>query len=106
MNLGDKLIRYTLLGRASELADELDVDVYIVGGFIRDLILGRKNEDIDFLIVGDVIRFAQSLANSGFRIKEIVIYKNFGTAHFNYEGLNLEFVAARKESYNKVEQKT
>jgi poly(A) polymerase len=104
MNLGDKLNQYTLLSRASELADELDVDVYIVGGFIRDLILDRKNEDIDFLIVGDVIKYAQALA-SGFGIKEIVIYKNFGTAHFNYKELNLEFVGARKESYRKSSRK-
>jgi poly(A) polymerase len=104
MNLGDKLNQYTLFSRVSELADELDADIYVVGGFIRDLILERKNEDIDFLIVGDVIRFAQSLANS-VGIKDVVVYKNFGTAHFNYEGLNLEFVAARKESYNKSSRK-
>lgn len=104
MNLSDKLIQYQIIKRASDLAEELGAETYVVGGFIRDLILDRKNEDIDFLVVGDVMKFSQSLANL-FRIKDVVVYKNFGTAHFNYEGLNLEFVAARKESYRKSSRK-
>jgi len=104
MNLKDKIKKIDYLETASGLADEIGIEVYIVGGFIRDLILDRKNEDIDFLIVGDVIKYAQTLA-SAFGIKEIVIYKNFGTAHFIYKGLNLEFVGARKESYKKSSRK-
>lgn len=100
MNLRNKLSKYNFLETASKLADDFGVEVYVVGGFIRDLILDRKNADIDFLIVGDVMRYAQNLASS-VGVKDVVVYKNFGTAHFSYEGLNLEFVAARKESYRK-----
>jgi len=104
MNLSDKLNQYEIIERASDLAEELGAETYVVGGFIRDLILDRKNEDIDILVVGDVMKFSQSLANL-FGIKDVVVYKNYGTAHFNYEGLNLEFVAARKESYRKSSRK-
>ena len=100
MNLKNKLSNYNILSAASELADKIGVEVFVVGGFIRDLILDRKNEDIDFLIVGDVIKYTKTLASS-LGVKDVVIYKNFGTAHFTYEGLNLEFVGARKESYRK-----
>jgi|WetSurSiteA1Bulk_404760.scaffolds.fasta_scaffold07630_3 poly(A) polymerase len=104
MNLNDKLNQFDFLQTASKIADEVGVEVYAVGGFIRDLILKKNLEDIDFLIVGDVMKYAQTLAST-FGIKDIVVYKNFGTAHFTYQGLNLEFVAARKESYNKSSRK-
>jgi poly(A) polymerase len=100
MNLKNKLSNFKILSAASDLADKIGVEVFVVGGFIRDLILDRKNEDIDFLIVGDVMKYTQTLASS-LGVKDVVIYKNFGTAHFTYEGLNLEFVGARKESYRK-----
>jgi len=104
MNFKEKLTKYKFLSTASETADELGVDVYIVGGFIRDLILNKEVEDIDFLVVGDVLKFTKSFANA-LGITDIVIYKNFGTAHFNHQGLNFEFVGARKESYNKSSRK-
>ena len=104
MNFKDKLKDFKFLQKASEIADEVDVEVFIVGGFIRDLILNKEVEDIDFLVIGDVVKYAKSFANS-LGIDEIVIYKNFGTAHFNHQGLNFEFVAARKESYKKSSRK-
>jgi len=104
MNFKAKLQKFNFLQTASELAEEVGVEVYVVGGFGRDLILNRKNEDIDFLIVGDVMKYAQTLAAS-FGINDVVVFRTFGTAHFNYEGLNFEFVAARKESYRKTSRK-
>ena len=104
MNFKAKLQKYNFLQTASELAEEVGVEVYVVGGFIRDLILNRKNEDIDFLIVGDVMKYVQTLAAS-FGINDVVVFKTFGTAHFTYEGLNFEFVAARKEPYRKSSRK-
>ncbi len=104
MNLKKELEKYQFLKNASEIAKEVDVEVYAVGGFIRDLILERESEDIDFLVVGDVIKYAKAFANSA-GIEDIVIYKNFGTAHFNHQGINFEFVGARKESYNKSSRK-
>lgn len=104
MNLKEELKEYRFLQTASELAEEVGVEVYVVGGFIRDLILKKEVEDIDFLIVGDVMKFAQTFAAS-LGINDIVVFKTFGTAHFNHQGLNLEFVAARKESYKKSSRK-
>lgn len=104
MNLKKELEKYQFLKNASEIAKEVDVEVYAVGGFIRDLILERESEDIDFLVVGDVIKYAKAFANLA-GIEDIVIYKNFGTAHFNHQGINFEFVGSRKESYNKSSRK-
>jgi len=104
MNLKDKLNKYEFLISASEIAEQLKVGTYIVGGFIRDILLNRKRDDIDFLVVGDGPKYASSLANA-FGIKDIVIFKNFGTAHFRYHDINFEFVGARKESYNKTSRK-
>ncbi len=104
MNFTEELKEYKILKIASELAEKVDVEAYVVGGFIRDLILKKEVEDIDFLIVGDVMKFAQTFATS-LGINDIVVFKTFGTAHFNYQGLNLEFVAARKESYRKSSRK-
>ena len=104
MNFKEELKEYKILETASELAKELDVEVYVVGGFIRDIILKKEVEDIDYLIVGDVMKFAQTFANT-LGINDMVIFKTFGTAHFNHQGLNFEFVAARKESYRKSSRK-
>ncbi|MCW8818586.1 MAG: CCA tRNA nucleotidyltransferase [Ignavibacteriaceae bacterium] len=104
MNFKDKLKEFKFLQKASEIAYEVGIEVFIVGGFIRDLILNKEVEDIDFLVIGDVIKYAKSFALSA-GIDDIVIYKNFGTAHFNHQGLNFEFVASRKESYKKSSRK-
>lgn len=84
----------------SSLADELDAEVYVVGGFIRDIILERVKNEVDFLVVGDGIKFAEDLAGR-LNVNNLSVYKNFGTAHFKYEGVDFEFVGARKESYKK-----
>jgi poly(A) polymerase len=104
MSVKNKLKNISFINTASEIADELEVEVYIIGGYVRDLILNRKNEDIDFLVVGDVQKYSRQLAST-LGIDDIVIYKTFGTAHFAYQGLNLEFVGARKESYRKSSRK-
>ena len=104
MNFKNKLQKFNFLNEASKIAEEVSAEVYVVGGFIRDLILNKEVEDIDFLIVGDVMKYAQTLASS-FGINDVVVFKIFGTAHFTYEGLNFEFVAARKESYRKSSRK-
>ena len=104
MNFKSQLNEFKFLQKAAEIAEETGVEVYVVGGFIRDLILKKEVEDIDFLVIGDVIKYAISFANS-VGIDDIVIYKNFGTANFNHQGMNFEFVAARKESYKKSSRK-
>ncbi len=104
MNLKQQIQKFTFLKQATELANKMDLNVFIVGGFVRDLILKRDSQDIDFLITGDALRYAQSFAKL-LGINEVVIYKTFGTAHFVYDGLNFEFVAARKESYSRSSRK-
>ena len=104
MNLAKKIDKYKFIVSAQELADELNVHVYLVGGFVRDIILKRARNDIDFLVVGDVKLYSQKFANK-LGIENVVIYKNYGTAHFNYDNINFEFVAARKESYKRDSRK-
>ena len=100
MNFKNQLKKYSFLTKASELSKSYNLDLYLVGGFVRDIILNRDREEMDFLVVGNGPDFAQHLANS-LGVKEVSIFKNFGTAHFMYNGIALEFVGARKESYSR-----
>lgn len=94
------LSKYDYIKTASELADKRDEEFYLIGGYVRDIILNRKREEMDFLIVGNGPAFAAEFA-SLLGINEIAIFRNFGTAHFKYENMYLEFVGARKESYKR-----
>lgn len=83
-----------------EITIELNTKAYIVGGYVRDLILERDTKnDIDIMVIGDGPNFASRVSEK-LGIQNISIFKNFGTAHFVYESLSLEFVGARKESYH------
>lgn len=94
------LTKYDFLKTATQIAEQRNESLYIVGGYVRDLILDRPSNEIDFLVIGNGPDYATDFANA-LGINEIVIFRNFGTAHFNYNGLSFEFVGARKESYNK-----
>jgi poly(A) polymerase len=83
---------------ASEAA-RLGIEVYAIGGFVRDILLNRPCKDIDFVTNGKGIELAQACAKA-LKIQQVDVFKNFGTAHFKYHDLDLEFVGARKESYN------
>ena len=104
MNVSEEIKKYNFLKQAAELTGKMNVKTFIVGGFVRDLILKKECKDIDFLIIGDVMTYAQTFANQ-LGIKDIVVYRTFGTAHFVYDGINFEFVAARKESYKRSSRK-
>ncbi len=84
---------------ASQVADELGVKAYAVGGVVRDLVMGRKSKDIDIVVVGSGIAFANAVAKAISPHIEVSVFKNFGTARFRYADTEVEFVGARRESY-------
>lgn len=90
-----------LLQDMSDTAARLDVEAYVIGGFVRDKILNRYNKDIDVVCLGDGIGFAGELAATIAPHAKVTIFKTYGTAHFRYNDMDLEFVGARKESYSK-----
>ena len=72
---------------------------FVIGGFVRDLILGNTSKDIDIVVQGNGTLFAQKVAKT-LRVKKVAIFKKYGTAHFKYKDIDVEFVGARKESYS------
>lgn len=100
----NKLNKLPFIKEASTAAEAMGVELYIVGGYVRDILLGRKKREIDFLIVGDGTAFAQKFAKA-LGVDHVSVFKNFGTAHFRYEDYELEFVGARKESYKRSSRK-
>lgn len=84
----------------SEAADELNLECYLIGGFVRDFFLYRPSNDIDVVAVGSGIDLAKLVAKKLGSKKNITIFKNFGTAQIKYKGFEVEFVGARKESYS------
>ena len=84
---------------ASQIVSEQGLEAYVVGGFVRDLILGRPSKDIDIVVVGNGLELAKACAEK-LRVKKVSFFDHFGTAHFIYKDLDIEFVGSRKESYN------
>ena len=84
----------------SEAADELGVDCYVVGGYVRDLFLERPSTDIDVVVVGSGIALAEALKRKCGRGAHVSVFRNFGTAQLKWHGMEVEFVGARKESYS------
>ncbi|MDC3265510.1 CCA tRNA nucleotidyltransferase [Flavobacteriaceae bacterium] len=86
----------------SNCCDETNIECYAIGGFVRDLIIGKTSAtDIDILVVGSGIDIAKKTAKR-LKIKsKITVFKNFGTAMFKYDGYEIEFVGTRQESYSK-----
>ena len=99
-----KISQLPLIKTFSKVAEKVDKEVFLIGGFVRDIILDRHRNDIDILVIGNGVDFAKSVADE-LKIKNVDYFKNFGTAHFDYEGLNIEFVGARKESYDRNTRK-
>ena len=88
-----------------ESAGELNVPVYIVGGYVRDRLLGRKSKDMDVVCVGDGIALARHLAKMLHPEPYVTIYQRFGTAMIRHGDLEIEFVGARRESYREFSRK-
>lgn len=92
----DKDIFHTI----SEVADQLGVDCYVVGGYVRDIFLQRPSNDIDVVVVGSGIEVASALKQRLGKKTHLSVFRNFGTAQVKFKNTEVEFVGARKESYN------
>ena len=89
----------------SELADQINQETYVIGGFVRDLILNRPSPDIDVVTIGSGIHLAEMVAKKLGPNIQVSVFKTFGTAMLKYQSLEVEFVGARKESYNEDSRK-
>ncbi len=85
----------------SKIAKQKKLKVFVIGGFVRDLLLKRKSKDIDIVVVGSGIKFAKALNAELGGKNSVSVFKNFGTAMLKYKSYEIEFVGARKESYNR-----
>ncbi len=88
-----------IVGKIAESAASLGVEAFVVGGFVRDKLLGRPCMDIDVVCLGDAIALANAVSSLFSPQPKVSWFKNFGTAHMNIKGYDVEFVGARKESY-------
>ncbi|MBR1543349.1 MAG: methylated-DNA--[Muribaculaceae bacterium] len=84
-----------------EVADRLGRECYVVGGYVRDIFLERPSDDMDFVTVGSGIEVAKAVANRLGDKSTLAVFKTYGTAQVKAHGLELEFVGARRESYNR-----
>lgn len=94
----DLLKQYKIFNVISDVADELNVKAFVIGGFVRDAFLNRPTKDIDIVVEGKGIEIAQEVGKK-VGAGKVSVFKNYGTAQFVYDGLDIEFVGARKESY-------
>lgn len=98
-----KFLENQIFNIVSDTAAEQGVRAFVIGGYVRDCFLGRECKDIDIVVEGSGIALAEQV---GEKIKsKVSVFKNFGTAMLRYKGLEIEFVGARKESYNRNSRK-
>jgi poly(A) polymerase len=100
MNYSHLLLPYSILKTIGEVADRLEMKAYVVGGFVRDLMLKRDSCDIDIVCIGSGISLARAVAQH-LHIGHVAEFQNFGTAMIKTKFYEIEFVGARKESYNR-----
>jgi poly(A) polymerase len=98
-----KYITHPIFKIIGASADELGISCYVIGGFVRDSIMGRTSKDIDVVAIGRGVELAEAVAK---RLKvDVNVFKSFGTAMLKYQGVEVEFVGARKESYSRDSRK-
>lgn len=91
-------LKHPIFKIVSEVADADNVSAFVIGGFVRDIILKRNSKDIDIVVLGNGIEIAKKVSKMIKRSK-VSVYKNFGTAQLKLDDIEVEFVGARKESY-------
>ena len=99
MNLS-KHIESELFRTISKVGKENGKSSFVIGGFVRDLILKRPSKDVDIVVLGSGLEFAEKVAEA-LGVKKVAYFKNFGTAAFTFKDVEVEFVGARKESYSR-----
>jgi putative nucleotidyltransferase with HDIG domain len=106
MKTGQEIISDDIFKRIGAAADRIQMDSYVVGGFVRDQLLGRPCKDIDVVCIGSGIALAEEVAKE-FELPDhaVSVFKNFGTAMLKVDDWDLEFVGARKESYQRDSRK-
>ena len=95
-----ELLAAPVFHEIGETADELGVECFVVGGYVRDLYLERPSKDIDCVVVGSGIRVAEAMKKRLGGRAHLSVFRNFGTAQLKYDGTEVEFVGARRESYS------
>ena len=100
-----ELLNQPIFHLIGDCADELGVECYVVGGYVRDIFLERPSKDIDVVVVGSGIEVARRLKEKLGRKAHLSVFKNFGTAQVKADAVEVEFVGARRESYNRDSRK-
>ena len=101
--LAEQYLTHPVFQLVSDTARELGVRAFVIGGYVRDCFLGKPNDDIDIVVEGSGIRLAEAVAQKCHA--RVSVFRNFGTAMLKYRGMEVEFVGARKESYNRDSRK-
>jgi putative nucleotidyltransferase with HDIG domain len=101
----DKHLTHPIFKTIADCANQLGVDAYVIGGFVRDIYLGRESKDIDIVTIGKGIELAELVHKQLGEDAHLSVFKNFGTAQVKINDLEIEFVGARKESYNRDSRK-
>jgi poly(A) polymerase len=98
-------LKHPVFKMISEISGELNTPTYVIGGFVRDIFLKRVSKDIDIVVIGNGIAFAEKLQKHLGKGAKLSVFENFGTAMIKYKDWEIEFVGARKESYRKNSRK-
>ena len=102
--MAQEILKNKIFNIISETAQELNVRAFVIGGYVRDIYLKRPSKDIDIVVEGKGIELALATAKKVGNPK-VSVFKSFGTAMFNFQGMEIEFVGARKESYSRDSRK-
>ena len=97
----NEILNSQLFKTVAETSVDLGIEIYVIGGFVRDHLVNikRENTDIDFVVIGSGIVFAKEIQKKLPNASKVKVFKTYGTAMLKWEGISLEFVGARKESY-------
>ncbi|MFB6320414.1 CCA tRNA nucleotidyltransferase [Saccharicrinis sp. FJH54] len=100
-----RYLKHKVFQVISDISEQEKVQCYVIGGYVRDIILERPSKDIDVVVLGDGIKIAERCAGQLGQNVSVHVFKNFGTAQIKLKGVEIEFVGARKESYNRNSRK-